>query len=134
MQKKASRDSSQTSRHRYYPRLGERTREALIKLNYLIIVDAVFMVSNIRGGQHGNPALTMTVEDYMAQMDYAVLPLHNPSDYPYWWGPPKRKFSKPKDSNKIKHCSEYSLPLTEQLKSIFSRRCNQSYCNHWWNS
>ena len=44
---------------------GEPTREGLIKINLLISGNEASMALNLRGGQHGHLALTMTAEENM---------------------------------------------------------------------
>ena len=58
----------------------DTTREALIELHHLISGNAASVASNIGGGWHRHIALTMTEEDYLAQTDYAFVPLYNPGD------------------------------------------------------
>ena len=41
---------------------------------------------NLEGGQHGNLALTMTAEEYMAQTGFSVVHPHNLGKYPQIMG------------------------------------------------
>ena len=60
----------------------EPTRERLIGLHRLIRGDEVFVVSNLRGRQHGHLALTMISKEYRAKIGFAFVPPHNLGDYP----------------------------------------------------
>ena len=40
------------------------------------------MASNLGGGRNGHLVLTMTVDEYLAQISHTFLPPHYPNDYP----------------------------------------------------
>ena len=60
----------------------ESTREALIKIHRIISGNTASMALNLRGCRHGQLALTIITEDYMAHMGYTFVPPHNLVDYP----------------------------------------------------
>ena len=61
---------------------GDTTREALIKINWMISGNTAPLASNIGRGQNGHLTLTMTLGDYMEQTGYAFVPPQNLGNYP----------------------------------------------------
>ena len=61
----------------------------------------------------------------MAHTGYKFVPPNNPGDYPPKMGTAQEQPLRTKRFRKIKHCSEYATPWTEQLKRISSEHCNK---------
>ena len=51
---------------------------------------------NLGGVQKGHLTLTMTAEEYLSQMGQALVPTHNPGDYPPVMGTAQKKALGPK--------------------------------------
>ena len=51
------------------------------------------VVSNLERVWHIHIVLTMTAEDYLAQMGHMFIYTYNPGDYPQRWGITKKKRS-----------------------------------------
>ena len=89
--------------------VGELIRESLIKIHQLISGNVASVASNLGGGRHVHLALTMTAEDYLAQMGYVFVPPHNSIVYPPMTVLPKIKHSETKCSKKTNLCSNDAL-------------------------
>ena len=59
---------------------GESTIEGLIKLHQLVSGNAVYMLSNLRGGRHGHLALTIRSKEYDTQPGFVFVLPNNPGD------------------------------------------------------
>ena len=65
---------------------GEPTREGLVDIHQLISGNEASVALNLVGDRHGHLLLKMRANDYRAQTGSAIVPPHNPGDYPQSMG------------------------------------------------
>ena len=60
----------------------EPTREALVDLHFILILNAASVASKLDRGHHGHLTLTMAVDEYLAHTCHTFFLPHKPGYYP----------------------------------------------------